>query len=262
MMGHHFVRCVVAGDLTMMRSAVRLLAIAAAVGTVHATAPLCDVLEYGAVGDNATEDTAAVAAALADCGGRFGTVVLPAEHVFLLRPIRIPSRVTLRIDGDIAAWRDIASWPNATVSKKLCNTSPYQSINNTEAVQLESLLWAINATQITIDGSGTIHGQGWRWWPLRSLSNYWHHCRPSLLEFGRRGPEYSWGVSDVKVSGITLLDSPFWTVSVRNATRVTFSGVHVTTGACGYAHAPNTDGFNIQGEDLLIEDCTVRNGDD
>jgi polygalacturonase len=44
--------------------------------------------------------------------------------------------------------------------------------------------------------------------------------------------------------------------------RAMIKDVHVTTTIDGYASAPNTDGFNIQGEDITIEDCTVRNGDD
>eukprot|EP00656_Telonema_subtile_P036025 TRINITY_DN39999_c0_g1_i1.p1 TRINITY_DN39999_c0_g1~~TRINITY_DN39999_c0_g1_i1.p1 ORF type:complete len:272 (+),score=20.78 TRINITY_DN39999_c0_g1_i1:243-1058(+) len=97
---------------------------------------------------------------------------------------------------------------------------------------------------------------------MRLPTDYWHNCRPSLVEFGRRAPYYDSGVSDVVVKGVTLRDSPFWTFSGRGLKRAVISGVHVNTTGCGYGEAPNTDGFNVQGEDILIEDCTVRNGDD
>lgn len=69
-------------------------------------------------------------------------------------------------------------------------------------------------------------------------------------------------MSDVSVSGITLLNSPFWTFSARAAKRLHISNVNVSTTGCGYDEAPNTDGFNVQGEDIVIEHSTVRNGDD
>jgi hypothetical protein len=62
-----------------------VVAVAALANIVHSSstrAPtVCNVLDYGAKGDNATEDTAAVASALRACVG--GTVVLPAGHTFL-----------------------------------------------------------------------------------------------------------------------------------------------------------------------------------
>ena len=69
-------------------------------------------------------------------------------------------------------------------------------------------------------------------------------------------------VANLHVSGITLKDSPFWTLAGRGLQNATSRGVTVTTTGCGYDDAPNTDGFNLQGEDILIEDSFVRNGDD
>ena len=231
--------------------------------SLAAFATTCDVREFGALGDNVTEDTLAVAAALRACQ----TVVLPAGHTFLLRPVRLPSNSHLIVDGDIAAWRDIYSWPNSTHKK--CATTPYGlPANETKvAPQLESVLWAVNSTNVTVSGQGTLDGQGWRWWPLRnnmSHGDYWHNCRPKLMSFGTDQAEAArgLGVTDLTVSGITLKDSPFWTFSGRWLKRALISRVHVTTSGCGYGQAPNTDGFNLQGEQMVVEHCTVRNGDD
>jgi polygalacturonase len=134
--------------------------------------------------------------------------------------------------------------------------------------QKEDLIWSANASGVTISGSGTIDGAGWQWWPKihapppPGAPSYWHSCRPSLVAFGRRSPAYDSGVSDVRVEGVTLKDSPFWTFSGRGLQRAVISRVKVTTSGCGYSEAPNTDGFNVQGEDILIEHSSVRNGDD
>ena len=241
-----------------------------ATGSGGGVPKVCNVLsaEFGAVGDNATEDTAAVRHAISACGGHGGTVLLPAGHTFLLRPIELPSSTTLVVDGDIAGWRDIETWPNST--SKRCPVTPYQTprAHVRTVPQKEDLIWSANASGVTISGTGTIDGAGWQWWPKMhgppppGAPSYWHSCRPSLVAFGRRSPAYDSGVSDVRVEGVTLKDSPFWTFSGRGLLRAVISHVHVTTSGCGYGEAPNTDGFNVQGEDILIEHCSVRNGDD
>ena len=223
---------------------------------------VCNVMDFGAVGDNATEDTAAVAAALAACD----TVLLPKGYVFYLRPIELSSNQHLIIDGDVAAWRDIWTWPNST--NKVCATTPYETpLNETVTEpQIESLFWSIAATNLRVSGEGTVDGQGWRWWPLRynGTNDYWHNCRPKLLCLGddSNPRTFASAMRNLSVSGITLNDSPFWTISGRGLELATFSGVKVTTSGCGYSGAPNTDGFNVQGTSIVIENCAVHNGDD
>ena len=258
------------GEALRMRTALQLVlfaVVAGAAARAAAAAPppppraSCDAIaDFGAAGDNRTEDTAAVAAALAACS----TVLLRAGSTFLLRPVEVPSHRHLVIDGTIAAWRDVWTWPNST--NKVCPVTPYEATPQQLAPQLESLLWGEGVTNVTISGVGTVDGQGGvRWWRLRTNmthGDYWHNCRPKLLDFGR-GDRRGYGtVTDLTVTGVTLKDSPFWTLTARGLRRGTFRDVKVTTTGCGYAEAPNTDGFNLQGEDIVIEHCTVRNGDD
>ena len=226
-----------------------------------AATSVCDVTvaPYGAIGDNRTEDTAAVQRALDD--STCSTVLLPSGRTFLLRPIELRSHRALVVDGNIAAWRTITTWPNSTT--KNCSTVPYQSNVTHSAPQRESLLYAAKLSNFTLSGKGTIEGHGWNWWPLASRSDYWHHCRPKLIHVGTVDSAQDGAAVDITLTGVTLANSPFWTVAVRGAKRLRIQDVHVTTTAfCGYAESPNTDGFNLQGDDILIEDSTVRNGDD
>lgn len=64
------------------------------------------------------------------------------------------------------------------------------------------------------------------------------------------------------MANITVQDSPFWTITGRGLRGALFEGVRVHTTACGYGSAPNTDGFNLAGEDMHLKGCRVRNGDD
>ncbi len=234
----------------------------------------CNVLDYGAAGDNRTEDTAAVVAALAACAPG-GTVLLPKGHTFLLRPIELPSHIELRIEGDIQAWAGIDTWPNSTV--RFCFVSPYQAKVPVFQPKKESLLWTVNATDVTISGGGTVFGGGAQWWHKYDQSSYWHHCRPSLVEFGigyaqsQPTPQFPGGQGanhNIFVRDITLDSSPYWTFVARGASNLVIERVSITTPSCAghdadFTKAPNTDGFNIGGSDgVVIRDAYVRNRDD
>jgi polygalacturonase len=159
-------------------------AVAWLLGSNALGARVCNVLDYGAVGDNVTEDTSAVAAAIAACAGSGGgtgdggIALLPANRTYLLRPVQLPSHSVLQIDGDISAWPDLDTWPNSTLRQ--CATTPYETpLPEVVLVQQkEALLWSVNATNLTITGNGVVDGGGWRWWPKRFLpGDYWHNCR-------------------------------------------------------------------------------------
>ena len=75
---------------------------------VTALTPSCDVVrDFGAAGDNRTEDTAAVAAALAACS----LVRLPPKHVFLLRPIETSPVTKQPLDRYQGGPRRIVAYP-------------------------------------------------------------------------------------------------------------------------------------------------------
>ena len=136
--------------------------------------------------------------------------------------MELPSNTELRIDGDVQAWQHISTWPNS--SFRHCPVSPYESKVPVIVPKKEALLWALNSTGITVSGGGTVHGSGENWWPLRFLpgNDYWHNCRPSLMEFGvgqatADGPSNEGSNIDLTVRGITLANSPFWTFVARGA---------------------------------------------
>ena len=78
------------------------------------TAPppsICNVMAYGAKGDNSTEDTAAIGKALKACMAGKGKTVVPAG-TYLVRPVRLPSHADLVLEpGSIlTAWSDRYTW--------------------------------------------------------------------------------------------------------------------------------------------------------
>ena len=61
-------------------------------------------------------------------------------------------------------------------------------------------VWAIDATNVTIRGSGVLNGGGPYWWTGKEAHA---ETRPHLLELHN--------VTGVEVTGVTLHNSPFWT---------------------------------------------------
>ena len=83
---------------------------------LSAKARECNVMDYGAKGDNKTEDTAAVIAALLACNGKGGGTVVVGAGTFLIRPVQLPSHTDLELQpgSTLTAWSDRYTWPNST----------------------------------------------------------------------------------------------------------------------------------------------------
>lgn len=73
--------------------------------------------------------------------------------------------------------------------------------------------------------------------------------RPTCIE--------PYGCSRVLIEGVTIKDSPFWTIHPVYCDNVTVRGVTIDS------HFPNNDGCDPENtSNVLIEDCTFRCGDD
>lgn len=218
----------------------------------------CDVTHYGALGDNHTEATSAFQAAIAACVGRTrGAVVVPAG-TYLLRPVELFSHTTFVIEpgATLVAWSGVgwkAGWPNSTSAT--CTASPYESKIPVVLPQLESLLYVDGVTNVTINGGGSLDGQGWRWWPLRDKSEYWHHCKPSLIRLG--GGNSTTTSSHLTVDNLALHNSPHFNIQAwTDYTR--YTRLNFTADTCPL----NTDSLHVGGWNVYIGDCNVHSGDD
>lgn len=218
----------------------------------------CDVTHYLARGDNHTEATSAFQAAVAACAGRArGNVIVPAG-TYLLRPVQLVSHTTLVIEpgATLVAWSGLgwkAGWPNSTSAT--CTASPYESKTPVVVPQLESLLFADGVTNVTVKGGGRLDGQGWRWWPLRDKSEYWHHCKPSLIRLG--GGNSTRTSSHITIDNLALHNSPHFNIQAwTDHTR--YTRINFTADTCPL----NTDSLHVGGWNVYIADCNVHSGDD
>ncbi|MBV9611633.1 MAG: right-handed parallel beta-helix repeat-containing protein, partial [Acidobacteriaceae bacterium] len=207
-----------------------------------------NVRDYGAKGDGATLDTAAIQAAIDACnrdGG--GTVLIPAG-TFHTGTLELKSNVTLCI----------------AAAGKLLGSADGRQYHAVNAIPLKgdstledgnwALLFAINAKNVGIEGPGTIDGQGFQFHsPVRGTpppSGLGGNRRPYHLLFYR--------CENLRLRDISLLESAYHSVRVIQSKRVHIDGVYIHNRVNG-----NNDGFHfISCEHVIISNSTVQSQDD
>jgi len=195
-----------------------------------------DVNTYGAVGDGVTMNTRAIQSAINTCPA--GGVVWLHNGTFLSGTIMLHDNMTLCIDSTAvllgSGLTNDYSWLNANASntqQPLCDTA---------------LIYAQNCTNVTINGGGTVNGNGRTNFPpdyagLRPIAILTSLC------------------TNVLIQNINVVDSAQWTVVNLEADYLTISNVTINDDGL----LPNRDGFDvIDCWHVVIENCTIDSGDD
>jgi polygalacturonase len=162
-----------------------------------AVTKVCDVRQYGAVGDGKTKDTAAIQKAIDTCAGEKtgGTVQLSAG-TFVSGPLLLKSNITLEIGVGAVL---LGSPDHGDYPKKVEFRGPgYQA-----------LLSAVGAKNVTIRGGGTIDGNGSSWWlEARHQKDAGvlgsENSRPRLVVFDH--------CKHVRIENVTVQNSPMWQI--------------------------------------------------
>lgn len=218
-----------------LRAALPALALCALPGLALGASKTCDVRAYGAKGDGATKDTAAIQKAIDDCAAGGGRVLLAGAPVYVSGPLSLKSHITL----SIAAGTTLAGSEDH---------DDYPAIEELRGRGRAPLLGADHATDITIDGGGTIDGRGQSWWPERSPA----HLRPRLIVFRQS--------SRILMENLTVQNSPSWQIVPFESDHLTFRNLRVLA-PDGISH--NTDGIDpFSSSHVLIENVTIDTGDD
>jgi hypothetical protein len=210
---------------------VKIYAEAAYIGAPPA--PVFDAATFGAVGDGVHDDTAAIQAAVDAAAGTGGSAVL-AHGTYLAGTITLRSHHTLFLDASatLLGRPDAAAYPAqapATGNTQLSNTR-------------RALLYAPGASALTIDGGGTIDGQGDRFSGVEAT-------RPILI----------WAVlaDHVTVQNLYLKKGAVWSLVSMESDHVAIRNVNVQSDGITHDGIDLVDGF-----DVTVEGVAVRSGDD
>ncbi|KAJ1266816.1 hypothetical protein BS78_07G007700 [Paspalum vaginatum] len=224
-------------------------------GAGPARAVAASVEEFGAVGDGATSNTAAFRRAVAEleararaagAGGGGARLEVPPGR-WLTGSFNLTSRFTLFLHSGalILGSQDPEEWP------LIAPLPSYGRGRERLGPRHISLIHGEGLNDVVITGTnGTIDGQGNMWWELwwnRTLN----HTRGHLIELVNS--------SNILISGITLRNSPFWTVHPVYCSNVVMKDLTILAPL----NAPNTDGIDPDSSsEVCIEDCYIESGDD
>lgn len=111
-------------------------------------------------------------------------------------------------------------------------------------------IYAKDAVDIAITGRGEIDGGGAWWWAAFRAGEL-TYPRPTLIGLH--------GCSRVEIAGVTLRDSPAWTVHPLLSEDVRITGIRIINPP----DSPNTDGIDPEScRNVRISDCHIDVGDD
>ncbi len=209
-----------------------------------------------------------------------GTLYFPSG-TYLTGPIEMKSNITIELEaGAVLKFSD-----------NFDLYLPFIEVRH-EGVMMNSfhpLIYARDAENITIKGEGTLDGQGKAWWTeffkvyvdlrdngVRDVNKYqpmfdrandanaikavtnedWH---PTVDRRFFRPPFFQpISCKNVRVEGVKIINSPFWTLNPQFCENVEVRGVTLIN-----PPSPNTDGINPEScKNVRISDCYISVGDD
>lgn len=199
-----------------------------------------NVRDFGAKGDGVTLDTAAVQAAIDACTRDRGGMVLVPAGDFLVGTLELKSNVTLHLaaQGRLLGSAEIAHYHAGREIPR----------GNGNIV----LISAANAENVTIEGPGTIDGQGAKFLPGAKDDGERDpgRTRAHLLVFFQ--------CRNVRMRDVFLTNSSYHCVRILRCSHVSFDGVRIFNRVIF-----NNDGFHFNSsEHVKVSNCSIVCEDD
>ena len=190
-----------------------------------------DITDYEAVGDDKTNDTTFIQAALSAASSAGGGTVLVPAGTFLSGPIVLGNGTRLELaNGAVLKMLPMANYGAAT-----------------------AFITANNAHDIALTGAGTIDGQGQAWWTAFASDSTL--ARPQEVSFSNS--------TRVQISGLKFQNSPEEHIWVKGDTALTITGITIATLAVsGQAPPKNTDGVDMNANGAFFCNNNIACGDD
>jgi len=253
-----------------------------------------NIMNYGAVADGLTLNSAAINKAIDECAAKGGGTVLIPRGSFVTGPILMKSNINLHLDkGALVIFSsDFNQYPLVV--------STFEGV---EAARCQSPVTAENLENIAITGEGIMNGNGYYWRPLprakmtesewkAHLKKYggvltedqkmWYSSAKALkgftdktigkLDGGKKISDFEdvkdflrpnmiriFNCKNVWIQDVTFENSPAWTTHINFSEHITIKNLTVKNPWYG----TNTDALDLDcSKNVLVEDCHFDTGDD
>ena len=124
-----------------------------------------------------------------------------------------------------------------------------------------ALVNAIDCDGFTLSGEGSINGNGLRYWKQFWIRRKYNSQCTNLDEMRPR-LVFVQGCDDVRLQGVRLMNSPFWTTHLYQCNRVKISGLYIFAPSAPVP-APSSDAIDIDVcTDVHINGCYFSVNDD
>lgn len=230
------------------------------------------ITDFGGKGDGKFDNTAAFKAAFEELKNGGGVLTVP-EGVWSTGPIDIYSDTTL----DITEGATISFIPDPNLYPPV-----FTRWEGVECYAMHPCIFSTGQKNVTVKGKGIIEGNGPVWWNILydKRKNQKGPKDPIELELAKLNPGYEnqpgggggrefqflrpsfvefSNCENVRLEGILVHDSPFWTIHPLYCKGLVLDGLRLNNPK----DAPNTDGIDIDScVDVKILNCDVQVGDD
>ncbi len=227
------------------------------------------ITRFGAHGDGSWDNSKAFEEAFSNPG----VIIDVPSGIWMTGPVTLKSDTTLNLlDGAIIKFID-----NPELYRPV-----YTRWEGARCWAMHPCIYAENAENVSVTGSGVIDGSGRNWWKalrekkanakgpeakyekeLASLNvgyekqpsggggRQFQFLRPALVQFNR--------CHNVTLSGVKLINSPFWTVHPIFTDDIRIENITIFNPA----DSPNTDALDIDScTNVVIRGCYINVGDD
>ena len=210
------------------------------------------VQDFGAVGDGTTLDTEAIQKAIDKCSASGGGCVCFSPGVYLSGTVFLKDnvRLVLEVNSVLRGSSRPEDYPPITRKDKSLPTFDVPG-----RAGGGFLIYAEGIRNASIEGRGTIDGQGTEFWFKEMLSSWVRKPMPNR-------PRSLIGIANSEsllFRDVNLINSPCYTLWLIGCNNANIDGITISNPHEG----PNTDGIDIDCcNDVRIANCSIYGGDD
>lgn len=232
--------------------------------------PIFDIRDFGAdVSADFKTNRTAINSAVEKASKSGGGIVLVSGGKYLCANIKLMSNVTLRIEKGSAL-------TNIAYDTDRRENTQWHSIPENNTIQRNAFIYAENAENITIEGSGRLEGNGATYcnkaednspfYPLKTfnLKAYIYESRKRIM-FAKEHEMQRYFImainycKNVKVRNLEIYESGSWTCRMEGNENLLFDRVVINNNV----RVANSDGIDIMGgKNTVIQNCFIATGDD